>query len=85
VTGCNDWDKGLDVSVEGKAVPVTDELLLGRLAQAWGKKWDGRWQWTIGDGAFQNEGDGPVHVFSVKPKKILAFGKGSFSHTRHVF
>jgi nitroimidazol reductase NimA-like FMN-containing flavoprotein (pyridoxamine 5'-phosphate oxidase superfamily) len=85
VTGCNDWDHGLDVSVEGKAVPVTDEHLLSRLAPAWAKKWDGRWQWRVQDGAFQDERGVPAYVFSLKPKKILAFAKGSFSHTRHVF
>ena len=25
----------------------------------------------------------PVLVFAVKPAKILAFGKGEFSHTRY--
>jgi pyridoxine/pyridoxamine 5'-phosphate oxidase len=31
-TGCNRWDGGLDVVVEGDAVRVTDDELLGRLA-----------------------------------------------------
>jgi general stress protein 26 len=85
VTGRNDWDRGLDVSVEGKAVRVTDENLLRRLAQKWGTKWDGRWQWGIGDGAFQHEGGGRALVFGVEPAKILTFAKGNFSVTRHVF
>lgn len=86
VTGRNDWDRGLDVSVEGKAVRVTDENLLRRLAQKWGAKWDGRWQWGVGDGAFQDGGgDGQALVFGVEPMKILAFAKGDFSATRHVF
>jgi hypothetical protein len=27
--------------------------------------------------------DGPVLVFAVKPAKVLAFGKGTFSQTRY--
>jgi general stress protein 26 len=84
-TGRNDWDSGLDVSVEGKAVRVTDEGLLRRLAQKWAQKWDGRWQWEIGDGAFRRRGGGEALVFAVEPVKILAFAKGNFSVTRHVF
>src|SRR5579862_6495875 len=41
-TGCNRWDAGLDVVVEGNAAPVSDDSVLGGLAQAWGRKWDGR-------------------------------------------
>ena len=37
-TGCNTWDAGLDVVVEGDAVQVTDDAVLERLAGAWGKK-----------------------------------------------
>src|ERR1700678_4446217 len=62
-TGCNSWDKGFDVVVEGKAVQVSDEEVLKRLAQAWTAKWDGRWQFEVRDGAF-DEGRGPVQVFS---------------------
>jgi len=85
LTGCNSWDRGLDVTIEGKAVQVTDEDLLGRLATAWAAKWDGRWEWTIADGKFEHAGGFPVPVFAVKPAKVLAFAKGSFSVTRHVF
>jgi len=85
VTGRNDWDHGLDVSVEGKVVRVTDENLLRRLAQEWGAKWDGRWQWGVGDGALRDEGGGQALVFGVEPVKILSFAKGDFCATRHVF
>jgi nitroimidazol reductase NimA-like FMN-containing flavoprotein (pyridoxamine 5'-phosphate oxidase superfamily) len=84
-TGCNRWDGGLDVVVEGDAVQVTDEHLLERLAAAWGAKWDGRWHYEVRDGAFHHQAGGDVLVFSVAPAKILAFGKGNFSHTRHRF
>ena len=85
VTGCNNWDQGLDVSVEGTAVAVTDDDLLRRLAQAWAAKWDGRWQWDGRDGALHHKEGGAALVFRVTPSKVLAFAKGDFSHTRHVF
>jgi general stress protein 26 len=85
MTGCNSWDAGLDVAVEGEAVQVTDDATLKRLAGAWATKWDGRWQWGVYDGAFHHQGGGAALVFSVDPTKILAFAKGNFSHTRHRF
>ena len=86
MTGANSWDTGLDVVVEGDAHQVTDEDLLRQLAEAWTRKWDGRWQFGVHDGAFQHpDGGGAALVFSVKPAKVLAFAKGSFSHTRHRF
>jgi nitroimidazol reductase NimA-like FMN-containing flavoprotein (pyridoxamine 5'-phosphate oxidase superfamily) len=85
-TGSNTWDKGLDVVVEGDAVPVTDDHVLRRLAEAWRAKWDGRWQYQVRDGAFRHPAsEEPVLVFAVTPAKILAFTKGDFSHTRHRF
>ncbi len=84
-TGSNDWDQGLDVVVEGDAVQVTDEDLLGRLAGAWAAKWDGRWHYQVRGGSFQHEEGGAALVFSVRPAKILAFAKGTFSHTSHRF
>src|ERR1022692_4736072 len=44
-TGCNDWEGGFDVVVEGDAVQVSDDDMLERLAAAWAAKWDGRWQY----------------------------------------
>jgi nitroimidazol reductase NimA-like FMN-containing flavoprotein (pyridoxamine 5'-phosphate oxidase superfamily) len=85
-TGCNGWDAGLDVMVEGDAVRVTDDATLGRLAQAWTTKWDGRWHYEVRSGAFHHPGsDEAVPVFAVAPAKVLAFTKGTFSHTRHLF
>lgn len=83
-TGCNGWESGLDVMVEGDAVRVTDQALLERLAQAWRGKWNGQWQFEARDGAFHH-GQGEALVFAVKPAKVLAFGKGTFTHTRHRF
>jgi nitroimidazol reductase NimA-like FMN-containing flavoprotein (pyridoxamine 5'-phosphate oxidase superfamily) len=85
-TGCNGWDAGLDVMVEGEAVRVSDEDTLKRLAGAWTTKWDGRWHFEVRDGSFRNPGsEAPVLVFAVAPAKVLAFTKGTFSHTRHRF
>jgi nitroimidazol reductase NimA-like FMN-containing flavoprotein (pyridoxamine 5'-phosphate oxidase superfamily) len=85
-TGCNRWDQGLDIVVEGEAVQVTDDELLERLAEAWAAKWDGRWHYEVHDGGFLHEDGGAALVFSVMtPTKILAFAKGTFSQTRHRF
>jgi hypothetical protein len=70
--------------VEGEAVKVTDNAQLGRLARAWTAKWDGRWQFEAGDGCFR-DGDHESLVYTVRPDKVLAFAKGTFSHTRHLF
>jgi general stress protein 26 len=85
-TGCNRWDEGLDVMVEGEAKRVTDQATLERLAAAWATKWDGQWRFEAADGGFTHPDvdlDSPVLVFAVKPTKVLAFGKGVFSHTRY--
>ena len=83
-TGCNTWDSGLDVVIEGDALQVTDEASLERLAAVWATKWDGRWQYRVRGGSFQHEA-GEALVYAVSPTKVLAFGKGRFSHTRHRF
>jgi general stress protein 26 len=83
-TGCNQWDQGLDVTVEGEARRVTDRPTLDRLAAAWATKWDGSWQFEVAEGGFHHEGGGLAYVFAVEPTKVLAFGKSPFSHTRHV-
>lgn len=78
--------EGLDVVVEGDAVRVTAPAQLETLARAWATKWDGQWRFELGDGAFRHDGsDDPALVFAVRPTKVLAFGKGTFSHTRHRF
>jgi general stress protein 26 len=86
-TGCNSWDQGLDVVVEGQAVQVTDTTTLERLASAWATKWEGRWQFAVGDGCFRHPGgSGEAQVFSVTPAKIYAHAKGDpFGATTHRF
>ncbi len=89
-TGRNDWDKGLDVVVEGVANRVKSQEELVRVAEAWTHKWDGRWNYAVGIDCFHHRDgekvlDGEVFVFKVIPQKVLAFTKGTFSHTRHQF
>jgi hypothetical protein len=86
ITGCNRWDEGLDVMVEGEAERVTDRAILDRLAAVWATKWNGEWQFEVVDGGFANPNpnvDRPVLVFAVKPVKVLAFGKGEFTQTSY--
>ena len=83
-TGCT-WNAGLAVVTEGDAVQATANEVLKRLASAWTTKWDGRWQFQVGDGGFQSE-EGNILVFSVKPTRIYTFANGpTYGHTRYQF
>jgi general stress protein 26 len=89
-TGGNAFRSGLDVVVEGRAVRVTDEALLSRLAGLWESKLD--WSFEVVDGTLRESAGqetsarGTALVFSVRPDKVLAFGKGEpFSQTRYRF
>jgi uncharacterized pyridoxamine 5'-phosphate oxidase family protein len=86
-TGCNRWDGGIDVVVEGTAVQVTDEGVLTRVAAAFGAKWDGQWHFAVRDGRFYNEGaDWPSEAFGVTPTRAFAHSKGHpFGATTHRF
>ncbi len=84
-TGANSWDKGLDVVVSGTAQRVVGRTDLDRLAAAWARKWDGRWDYDVTDVGFGSGDHDAAHVFSVRPTKILAFGKNPFTHTRYRF
>lgn len=87
-TGCNRWDGGIDVVVEGDAVQATNDAVLRRLAAAFTAKWDGRWQFDVRGGRFCNRtaGDWPSEVFTVTPAKVWAHAKGDpFGATRHRF
>jgi general stress protein 26 len=87
-TGCNRWDGGLDVVLEGDAVRVTDDDVLKRLAEAWATKWDGRWRLAAHDGGLRNLSmdNFPSVTFTVRPTKIYAHAKGDpFAATTHRF
>jgi general stress protein 26 len=86
-TGRNTLDAGLDVVVEGDAVPVTDDARLRRLAEAWEAKYGSDWRFDVRDGRFFQEGvpDG-APVYEVAPAKAFGFAKGDpFSQTRWHF
>jgi nitroimidazol reductase NimA-like FMN-containing flavoprotein (pyridoxamine 5'-phosphate oxidase superfamily) len=84
-TGCNEWERGVDVVVEGEAERVTEQPLLARLAEAWTRKWDGRWRYDVGDGCFRHDHESEALVFRVRASKVFAFAKGRFGQTRHRF
>jgi hypothetical protein len=84
-TGCNGWESGLDVVVEGDALPCTDPAVLERVAEAFQQKWDGRWKFEARGERFLHPEDFEVQLFAVAPDKVLAFAKGLFAHTMHRF
>lgn len=84
-TGNNSWASGLDVVVEGKAVRVTDEADLRRLAEAWEKKYGSEWHWEVGDGMFRHADGGGAAVFRLEPAKVLAFAKDPHGQTTFRF
>lgn len=83
-TGCNTYDEGLDVIVEGEAVRVDDDATLQRLADAWEAKYGKDWHFEVRDGAFE-AGQGPALVFRVAPVTVFGFAKGRFGQTRWRF
>jgi general stress protein 26 len=88
MTGRNDWDQGLDIVVEGEAERVEDRDRLERVAGVWSGKWDGRWNYVVTNNGFEHPDDADhdqIMVFAVRPERVLAFGKGGFSHTSHRF
>lgn len=92
LTGANVSD-GLDVVVEGRALRVTDDATLRRLAAAYEDKYGTDWIFTVEDGAFRHgdeslRGDDPgiAIVFAVAPVTAFGFGKGEvYSQTRWRF
>lgn len=88
-TGCNRWDGGVDVVVEGEAVPVTDDAVLRRVAAAYATKWDGRWQLEARDGHLYDssapDASFASEVFGVTPTRAFSHAKGQFGATTHRF
>ena len=86
-TGTNEWNRGVDVIIEGRADRVTDHDRLTALAAAWRTKWDGRWTFHVAAGGFTHaEGDKDlVAVYAVQPTRAFAFGKAPASQTTYRF
>jgi general stress protein 26 len=77
LAGDSAWNSGLDVAVEGTALPVTDDALLRRLAELYLKRWDGSWKLDVQDGALVPHTPGTQLVmFEVTPTKAYSYGKG---------
>lgn len=84
-TGGNDLDKGLDVVVEGRAEPVTDEAVLAGLADDFAAKYGEVWRFEVREGGFAHE-NGTALVFRVDPVTAFGFGRGEVaSQTRWRF
>ena len=85
LTGDTAWDRGLDVAVEGTAVPVTDDALLRRIAELYRGRWDGRWRLDVQNGAVATRTpDVQLVVFEVTPGKAYGHAKGDpFSQTTY--
>ena len=94
-SGCNELGEGLDLVIEGDAVPVTDGPTLRRLVDAYVSKYGPDWRFDVGAGGFAHpESSGlsdearaeVVLVFRVAPSTVFAFGKGDvYSQTRWSF
>ncbi|MFH8365634.1 pyridoxamine 5'-phosphate oxidase family protein [Streptomyces sp. NPDC018031] len=83
-TGGNALDVGLDLVVEGAALPVTEETALRRVAAAYEAKYGSDWHFDVRAGAFEHRG-GRALVFGVTPITAFGFRKGAYSQTRWRF
>ena len=84
IAGANEYDRGLEVVVEGVAERITDTIRLGELAAAYDIKYDGEWHFDVTEGGFSHHA-GVAHVFEVAPMTAYGFGKDVASHTRWRF
>jgi nitroimidazol reductase NimA-like FMN-containing flavoprotein (pyridoxamine 5'-phosphate oxidase superfamily) len=80
-----DWERGLDIVVEGTASPVSDPALLSRLAAAWRARWRGQWAFEARGDRLHHPAGFPVLAYSVRPQRVLAFAEGTFGHTSYRF
>ncbi|HEX5117712.1 MAG TPA: pyridoxamine 5'-phosphate oxidase family protein [Pseudonocardiaceae bacterium] len=88
LVGDSRWDAGLDVAVEGVARRITDHEVLQALADRYARRWDGRWQVAVRDGAFANAEADDMRsiVFEVTPTKAFGHAKGDpFGQTTYRF
>ena len=77
LAGDTDWKGGLDVAVEGIAVPVTDDAVLRRLVELYRGRWDGRWELDVRDGVVDSKTAGTeVVIFEVTPGRAFGHDKG---------
>lgn len=79
-----DWERGLDIAVEGRAAVESDPAVLARLAAAWRRRWDGSWDFQLNGDRLHHRGSA-VLTYSVRPQRVLTFAEGKFGHTLHCF
>jgi hypothetical protein len=78
ITGCNTWNRGVDIVLHGEAEVVRDLPQLQRVADGFFEKYGSDWAFEVqADGTFR----GPALVYRLRPTQALGFGKGPFSHT----
>jgi nitroimidazol reductase NimA-like FMN-containing flavoprotein (pyridoxamine 5'-phosphate oxidase superfamily) len=75
-TGCNLFDEGLDIVVEGNAVRSEDETKLQRLADLFATKYKGVFGFSVRDNAFFHDEGGVAYVFEVAPIKAFSYQRG---------
>ena len=79
--GCHAF-RGLDVVVEGKAIPVTGAATLRQLARAYRRKYVRHFRFEVRRGALYHQGS-RILAYRLGATKALGFGKGrKFSQTR---
>jgi general stress protein 26 len=84
-TGCNTYDEGIDIVIEGDAERITDHAELQRVADTYEAKYGSDWHFDVGNGVFQSGGR-EAWVYRVAPVTAFGFGKGDpFSQTRWRF
>lgn len=69
-TGRNDLNSGLDVVVEGEAVPVFDPATLQRVADAFAAKYPDPFKFKVDD---LDGGGGDALLFRIRPSKAFGF------------
>ena len=83
-TGCNTWNEGFDIVLNGEADVVRDLVLLEQVAAAFFGKYGSDWAFDVSeDGTFA--GPNGSLVYQLVPVQGLGFGKNPFSHTRWDF
>jgi nitroimidazol reductase NimA-like FMN-containing flavoprotein (pyridoxamine 5'-phosphate oxidase superfamily) len=80
-TGGSSLTDGLDIVVNGRATPLTDDARLRVIAAEYEDKYGSDWSYSVADGAFVGDG-GRTLVFRVGSPVIYAFAKGEFAQTR---
>ena len=75
-TGCNLFNEGLDVIVEGRAVRAEDETQLRRLVELFATKYQNVFGFTVQENAFTHDEGGIAHVFEVAPIKAFGYQRG---------